>query len=154
MNKDLKKFVKDFKQKALNHMKEEVAFEIQRHYDLFIEQFYNEYDPLYYQRTLSTYEASSASNSFLDAIIDMDNVGIYVSSDYISGNPYGEMNKEEVFYNVYDKGLHGKVGAVSDYKASVAMNAWFQDFKANKKTKDTPTLDEIKKKSFLYALRK
>lgn len=103
----LKKMFND----AVKELSEEVLFQIESAYESNIDRFYNDYNPLYYNRTYSTYLASSGySNLFspqnINPIEGGFMVGIGIDSNNISGNPY-RADTDWVFNRTYMKGIHG-----------------------------------------------
>lgn len=105
--KDLEKLYND----AVEEMAEEVLFQIESEYESNIDRFYNDYSPLYYDRTYSTYMGSSGGNSLFSPqnfkIVDNGYVvGINVDPSNIIGNPY-HADKDWVFKRTYLKGIHG-----------------------------------------------
>ena len=92
----------------------EVSFEIEAGFEKIIDAFYNDYMPVIYERTESTYLASSNYND-LSHIENGNRGGIIVDSANIPGQPYYNhwgvnkgkpMNTEWVFERTYD-GIHG-----------------------------------------------
>lgn len=105
--------------KAINLAAVELATEIEIAWERVIDEFYEHYTPVWYQRTYSTYKASDGyseigSGYFAPYIrkINRDRktnkitVGITVSADNIPGDPY-EANKDWVFERTFEKGYHG-----------------------------------------------
>lgn len=95
--------------KAVEEMASEVTFQIEEAYEDTIEEFYEDYDPIYYNRTYSTYLASTGyDNPFtpLMHIGDSYFAGIGVSGSNIPYNPYVAY-KNWVFNRVFYKGIHG-----------------------------------------------
>lgn len=96
---------------AIKEFAEEVLFQIESEYESNIDRFYNDYNPLYYDRTYSTYMGSSGGYSLyspqnFSPIEGGYSVGINVDSSNIVGNPY-RANKDWVFRRTYIKGIHG-----------------------------------------------
>lgn len=96
---------------AVAEFAEEVAFEIEKSYESVIEQFYDDYDPLYYVRGFHLYYGSNGFESpFSDEVVqkfgDSYFAGIAVSSSYIPGDPY-RAYKGYVFDRAFYKGIHG-----------------------------------------------
>lgn len=101
---------------VLQEFAEDVAFNIEKAYESVIDMFYADYgpnngDPWFYDRTYSTYQASSG----YDQIFSSNNIqhygnsyfsGIGVSSSNIPGDPY-KAYKEWVFNRTFYKGIHG-----------------------------------------------
>ena len=104
----------DFKKKynkAVKEFAQEIAHEIERAYESVIDMFYEDYDPLYYRRTYSTYLASTGYNHLYEPwnfqhIGDSYFVGINVDGSNIPGNPY-RAYKHWVFDRTFYKGIHG-----------------------------------------------
>lgn len=124
----------DFKTKILNNFKdaiatlaEDVTFQIESAYETAISMFYKDYDPLYYDRTYSTYLGSDKYDDpfgyqhYGDSYFS----GIGVSASYIPGNPYNAY-KEWVFNRTYYKGIHGFNKSDKDRvnKTRTKENAW------------------------------
>lgn len=167
--RQLKRKFKKVEDYAMKVMKEEVAIQIQEHYDLFIKEFYDHYDPKFYlDRTFSTYEASDASKDWSIAYTrpNEDYVGIYVSADFIYGNPYyvpgkyghrsngNPVDKDWVFTNTFEKGIHGygetRGGSVMKESPKVMMDKWYKNFKSNK----GHALDKIRDEAYDRAFAK
>lgn len=94
-----------------NEMAEEVLWQIENTYESVIDEFYNHYNPLYYNRTFSTYLASSGykdlySSQNFSPINDGYEVGINVDSGNIPNNPY-RADTDWVFNRTFVKGIHG-----------------------------------------------
>lgn len=97
--------------KAVKDMAVEVAYKIEAAYESAIEAFYNDYpDPIYYDRTYSTYLGSNAYDDVYNyGIQQFGNsyfAGINVSSSNIPGNPY-RAYKGWVFDRTFEQGIHG-----------------------------------------------
>lgn len=113
MKKDfsnVNKLVKIF-ESCTEDLAREVLFETQSIYESVIEQFYNDYDPLYYNRTGSSWYGSSGS----DTLFSPQNLyqqgdswvsSIIVDPSNIPGNPY-RADKDWVFERTFKKGIHG-----------------------------------------------
>lgn len=96
---------------AVKELAEEVLFQIEAEYESNIDRFYNDYNPLYYDRTYSTYSGSSGGYSLYSpenfkSIGDGYMVGINIDSSNIPGSPY-RADKDWVFKRTYLKGIHG-----------------------------------------------
>ena len=96
---------------SVKEMAQEVFFRIQGLYESAIQQFYNDYDPLYYQRTDSTWYGSSGTDDYYSSRNiakrgDIYYTGIHVGPSFIKGNPY-RADKDWVFWRTYNKGIHG-----------------------------------------------
>lgn len=99
---------------AVEDMAREVLWQIESFYESAIERFYDDYDPLYYDRTgMSMYGSSgypqgnelfSPQNIYKNG--DMWTAGITIDPSYIPGNPY-RANKGWVFERTFWKGIHG-----------------------------------------------
>lgn len=103
--------LKDLFNDAVGDMAQEVLFRIQGFYDNAISKFYSDYDPLYYNRTYSSYEGSSGSKNLFspENIFENGNgwtAKISIDSSYIPGNPY-RADKDWVFERTFWKGIHG-----------------------------------------------
>lgn len=155
LKRKLKKISDNIVNAAIENIKEEVGFEIEKHYELYIEGFYKHYEnPVFYRRTYSTYEASDSYDDYTSTWVRSKNrVGIYVSADYIPGNPYSA-DKEWVFKNTFELGQHGAPPHTGWYPMDVppyqSMKTWFKDFKANKNHE----YDKIKEEALAKALAK
>lgn len=161
IKKKIKKITDKLIDETLENMKVEIAYRIEEQFESCIQDFYNHYpEPAFYNRTLKTYEASDSSDRLSIAYSKGKNkVGIYVSADFIEGNPYHgkRANKEPVdkgwvFENTFVHGMHG----YPPYEGKKAMrnppearmDSWFKDFKSNK----GHVLDKIKDDAFTKAL--
>lgn len=158
-NKSIEKLIDNIKRAADESMKETaeeltylIEFEYRRSIDLFYDDkvfAYNNYDtngnikstpiftniPHFYQRTGSTYQASSMYrlsdiNKNVREIGNGFIGGISISSDNIPGNPYRAMNKEWVFNRTFAEGIHG-VHSTDKKK----YKDWFSDHKFGRKNK-------------------
>lgn len=97
---------------SLDEFANQILINIEDMYESNITRFYNDYDPLYYRRTYSTYEGSSGYEDLFDSenifrAGDIITAGIHVDSDYIFGNPYRAKNKDWVFRRTFERGIHG-----------------------------------------------
>lgn len=146
IKKKAEKIVKD----TLDNIREELAFQIEEHFELYIDRFYAHYpEPRRYERTGSTYYASDSYKDFTSALVrDGNRVGIIVSSENIPGNPYyvegvygmrknGEaVDKEWVFNNTFALGRHGYPPYEGKTPMSPSplsnMTDWFIGLKTNK----------------------
>lgn len=110
LTNDIMKDLKPRFDKALKSTAEEVSFEIEKTYEDCIQSFYEDYEPMYYRRTLSTYLASSNYNDIFK-IDEIGNsafrAGITVDAHNIHGDPY-RADKEWVFNRTFEKGIHGR----------------------------------------------
>lgn len=104
-NKILKAFDDSLRETA-----EEVSFRIESLYESAIQAFYESYDPIYYIRTLSTYQGSNRYDNPFEYMKFGDKYfsGIQVDSSNIPGNPY-RAHKNWVFDRTFYKGIHGFV---------------------------------------------
>lgn len=96
---------------AAEEMATEVLWQIEHNYESVIDKFYKHYDPLYYERTYSTYLASSGYDKLFSSrnfifMSDGYDVGIDINSRRIPGNPY-RADKNWVFARTFEKGIHG-----------------------------------------------
>ena len=109
--------------KALKRASVDVAVELQKDFNMSLNQFYDAYHPRRYKRTYSTYKASSgndASGHFVNPrklITGGD--GSYTITLTVDGGrvPEGAYAKEhptgknlsatDIFYRVWDEGIHG-----------------------------------------------
>ena len=77
-----------------------------------IEGFYNDYTPVRYRRTYSTYLASDMYNDMNNYTFnpveggDGAEIGLHASSSNL-GNPYRAHDTEWVFKRTFEKGIHG-----------------------------------------------
>ncbi len=105
---DIKKDIKKRYMRALDNLAEELSFEIENAYETIIERFYNDYSPISYNRTYSTYLASdSFENPF--SYTQMGNTyfsGINIDPSFINGKPY-RADTGWVFERTFEKGIHG-----------------------------------------------
>ena len=118
IDKDCKKIIRDIKKrlkKAAELTAEEITFQIQSAYESVIQQFYEDYLPMFYERTYSTYMASNRWDNPFYVHNDGDYLigGIKVSSNFIPGNPY-KAQKGWVFHRTFDLGIHG-IDLTSEY---------------------------------------
>lgn len=109
---DVDKIDNVFKQSS-KEFAEELLFTIQSIYETAIDRFYNDYNPLYYNRTFSTYEASSGANDLFSSrnyrFSEQMNsflVGIEVSPLFINRKPY-RADTGWVFDRTFNQGIHG-----------------------------------------------
>ena len=108
-NKEITKKAEKITDKILSEMTYNILFEIESAYERIIDKFYSDYAPKYYNRTFSIYNASNVFDDYSKGITKTKNgyqIGIHVSSDNISGNPYSE-SKETVFNRTFVQGIHG-----------------------------------------------
>lgn len=96
---------------SVQELAEETLFEIEQTYESAIDMFYSDYDPLYYNRTYSTYEASSGydylfSSENLKKNGDIFDVGINIGKENLDGNPYNAKDADWVINRTL-KGIHG-----------------------------------------------
>ena len=115
---DLEEEIDEMVKKAIKRTAIELSSEIEIAWERVIDEFYEDYTPIWYNRTYSTYKASDGyseigSGNFVPYIKNIRRnkhgnilVGITVSSDYIPGNPY-EADKDWVFERTFEKGYHG-----------------------------------------------
>lgn len=107
----LQDFRKDIEKRymsAIEHLAEEVSFQIESAYETVIEKFYDDYSPVSYNRTYSTYLASDGYDDPF-SYTQSGNVytaGIQVSSDFIQGKPY-RADTDWVFNRTFERGIHG-----------------------------------------------
>lgn len=109
-------------QLAMRRTAMELSMEIEIAWERVIDEFYNHYIPKWYDRTYSTYKASSGYSEIMSGTLmpyrckkEKDGsylVGITVSSDNIPDNPYdpdadGKPDKDWVFTRTFEKGYHG-----------------------------------------------
>ena len=96
---------------------QEVSYEIEAGFEKIIDAFYADYEPVVYERTYSTYLASSNAND-LSRVENSNRGGIIVAGSNIPGQPYynhwgvnkgKSMNTEWVFERTYN-GIHGLTG--------------------------------------------
>ena len=124
--------ITDVARKATEQIAEEVATRIEIAYERCIEEFYNDYpNPMYYDRTFSTYYASPAFGDFRygdeahgfgvmwkkknNQIIKKNKkgylAGIVVDPKNIPGNPYDGRKPKAftswVFTRTFEQGIHG-----------------------------------------------
>ena len=96
---------------AVKEMAYEYAWKIENLYESAIEAFYNDYNPLYYDRTGSTFLASSGYNNLFIPRNVYGNghywtAQITVGASNMPGDPY-RANKHWVFKRTFEKGIHG-----------------------------------------------
>ena len=105
ITKDVEKRMKVAARKAAK----KVTADIQKMYKETVTEFYNHYNPSFYDRTFSTYEGSDGygKESFDPTEVGDDYLaGIEVSPSNIEGEPY-EADKDYVFERTFVKGIHG-----------------------------------------------
>lgn len=91
----------------------EILWKIENIFETAIDKFYADYNPLYYNRTYSTYLASSGYEDLFSSknIInhgDFWEAGIEVGAPNIPYEPYrAKSGKNWVFPRTYEKGIHG-----------------------------------------------
>ena len=109
------KVLKDIKKKydkALDEFAQDIALEIEEGYEFAIDSFYADYNPLWYDRTYSSYLGSSAyalgiyDPANFNVTGDVYTVGTTVSPEYIQGKPY-RADTDWVFNRTFVKGIHG-----------------------------------------------
>lgn len=151
-------FLKEIKKKmniAVQHMAEDVAFQIEEIYESAIQMFYEDYAPRYYQRTYSTYEASSGAHSPLDTVKAIDNGyqgGIYVDPSYIEGNPY-RASKDWVLPRTFVEGIHGMTQFEATNWWSMRKDFW-RDYMWNSKAKSYESYLKSKTKNIPKKMRR
>ena len=113
------KWIEKVKMEALKSASEKIFFDIQDAYENAIHSFYKHYYPTWYERTDSTYLASSGHGVFEPKFkykktkkMTAIHTGIRVSPDNIPGEPYKTWNGEVfdkgiVFINTFVLGKHG-----------------------------------------------
>ena len=97
--------------KILNACAEKMANDCREQYEKIIDNFYADYRPHSYNRTLETkYAHNLYRNNYksITTFIDSNTVQIIFSpgSEYIEGNPY-RANKDWVYERTYIEGIHG-----------------------------------------------
>lgn len=97
---------------AVEEMAHEIVWKIENIYETAIDKFYADYNPLYYDRTYSTYLASSGYDNLFTPRNVYGNghywtAQIMINSNYIPGNPYHAKNKDWVFNRTFSGGIHG-----------------------------------------------
>ena len=97
---------------AAEEMASEVLWQIENKYETIIDEFYADYNPLYYNRTYSTYLGSSGYETLYSPqnftpIPSGYRVGIEVDSKYYPNNPYRAEDVDWVFERTWEKGIHG-----------------------------------------------
>ena len=109
------KILKDIKKKydkALDEFAQDIALEIEEGYEFAIDSFYADYNPLWYNRTYSSYTGSSAgalgiyNPTNFSVIDDVYTVGTTISAEYIPGKPY-RADTDWVLERTFVKGIHG-----------------------------------------------
>ena len=161
MPNNIEKKFKKIANKIVHEMAYDIFFEIESAYERIVDKFYDDYAPKYYNRTYSIYKASNAYESFSIGVnhkgktgsIDGYEIGIRVSSDNISGNPYSE-DKETVFDRTFVHGIHGFAKEHGKYvitnpSPKLQMDEWFKDFKTDRKK-----IEKIKQDAMKRALRR
>jgi len=169
IKRKLKKKVNKIVEDALYYCKEEIASEIEKHFESYIDEFYAHYpNPISYDpRTFRTYLASDGFNDFSVMLSKGENrIGIYVTADNIEGNPYyvpgkyglrkngKPVDKDWVFENTFERGMHGIPPTSGHYPMDkppyVNMKTWFKDFKSNKGQMQ----NKIKERALIKAIQK
>ena len=97
---------------AVEEMAHEIVWRIENIYETAIDRFYADYNPLYYDRTYSTYLASSGYENLFSSRNVYGNghywtAQIMVNPNYIPGNPYNAKSKQWVFNRTFSGGIHG-----------------------------------------------
>jgi len=162
-NKEIEKMAKKITDKILREMTYNIMFEIESAYERIVDKFYSDYSTKYYNRTFSIYNASNVYDDYSRGITKTSNgyqIGIRVSSDNISGNPYSR-DKEWIFSRAFVEGVHGfskdddssknfKTIPPKTYPSpKEQMDEWFNEFKS-----DNGKLQKIKKDAIYRALKK
>lgn len=155
IRKKIKRKMDKVAQDAMEICKDEILAQIENHFELYIEEFYEDYpNPVWYQRTGMTYYGSDSFDVRSVGLSRPDGrVGIYVSAVFINGNPY-TADKDWVFENTFELGRHGypphEGHAPMSPPPNSRMESWFKDFKNNK----GQVLDKIKENAIAKALQK
>lgn len=155
---------------AVSHAAYEAAYIIENQYESIISKFYDDYTPHIYERTYSTYLASSMYSDYSKGIRKLSDgsyeVGIYVSPQNIPDDPYID-DKEYVFWRTFEEGIHGlsrkdvranpKEHTIVSYMnipkrmkpaPRVLMDKWWRKFKKNNEMKT------IMDQAIAYSIRK
>ena len=99
----LGKSVKYHLDKATKDMSMDMQYKLESMFTSAIDYFYNEYEPLIYNRTGWSRKAyKSTYNKTKNGY----ECGVSIGATYINGHPYNDSN-EYVFDRVYNKGIHG-----------------------------------------------
>lgn len=107
--KDLLTDITEKFNEAVEEMASEMTFQIEHAYEETIDEFYEDYDPVSYDRTYSTYLASTGYDNATTPLMHVGDAyfaGIGVNGSNIPGQPY-EMPKHWVFDRTFYKGIHG-----------------------------------------------
>lgn len=105
---DMRLDIEDKVNMAMIEMAADMTYAIESAYESVIQSFYDDYNPRWYRRTYSTYEASNKINNpfGFSPISDGFESGIIVDSANIPGNPY-RADKDWVFDRTFGQGIHG-----------------------------------------------
>lgn len=112
----------------------DIAEKIQIQYDNCIDLFYNDFDPVYYDRTNSTYKASYGEDGVSDLFVAQETdtgvlieAGIIVDSSLL-GSPYKDPT-DYVFTRTWEYGIHGTLAMGVGPVPKQIMDKWFDQFK-------------------------
>lgn len=122
---------------------EDIAYEIQEHYESFVDKWYeagpigSKGHPKYYDRTYDTFFASTGTHTMKNtsSVIETNDgfegeAGIIVSPANLHG--YYDDSAYYVFPRTWEQGIHGTIntgGQTTPPKEM--MDKWFVDFKSN-----------------------
>ena len=107
----IKRVVRKTVDKSLEEAAYEIGFEIESKFERCVDEFYKDYPNPKYNRTHSTYLASSGYNNLTELAQrdgDTYRAGIRVDSSFIEDNPY-RADTSWVFDRTWRRGIHGWV---------------------------------------------
>lgn len=129
---------------AISEAAYDIAFEIEGHYEMYIDKFYEFQTKGTYSRGYNLYLGSDVQGNPSSGITFFDNgfqAGIHVSSANL-GEPYKDP-ASYVFTGAYEMGIHGTTNTGGQGVAPMSlMNSWFDSFK---KTGIKPIVDKYMK---------
>lgn len=136
IDKVVDKAIKEIKRRVktvIDDIGYDIAEKIQIQWDNCVDAFYNDYDPLYYDRTYSTYLASDGEDGVSEkySIEETDSgfiitAGITVDDSRL-GEPYNDKTPY-VFQRTWEMGIHGTQFLPIRVRPKNMMDEWFKQF--------------------------
>lgn len=135
----VKQAIKDIKSRVMSvadDIGNDIAEAIQVKFDHCVDAFYNDFDPVYYDRTFNTYSASNGENGVSSLYEVHDNgTGVSITAGInIDSSRLGDFYKDGVDYvfpRTWEQGIHGTIDTGGQMKQSPKsmMDQWFEGFK-------------------------
>lgn len=137
LDKAVDKAIKEIKKRigsVVDDIGYDIAEQIQIKWDNCVDAFYNDWNPIYYDRTYSTYMASDGedgvSNNY--SVKETDSgfeitAGINIDSSRL-GTPYKDPT-DYVFQRTWEEGIHGTQFHSIKVKPKELMDKWFEEYK-------------------------